>query len=436
MQTRHHGIWPAGLPHSLPPSPHSVYRNLVDATETAPDRVAIVDGGQSLTYRALHDQVRRMAGYLHGAARIGPRDRVGLFLQNALEFVVAYYAVLAANAVVVPNNPMSRREELRHILQDSGARVIVFGEDLAPEIDAIWAACGRPVPISVRYADAAGAARGSAACDVADFGMPWDAALAAAHPAPAHVAGPADWCLVPYSSGTTGRPKGCLHVHAAVNATIRACAPWIGMARGARVLATLPFCHVTGMQHSMNLPIHTASTIYLARRWNAEAAARLIEREGIEHWRSITTTMIDFLSLPGIEHVDLSSLRAIGGAQMPESLARKMKRLTGLDYIEAYGLNETMAPTHINPPHAPKNQCLGIPIFDVDSRVVDPETLQERGPGVPGEIVTHAPQVIVEYWQRPDETAAAFVQIDGKRFFRMGDIGYADAQGYFSSSTG
>lgn len=138
-------------------------------------------------------------------------------------------------------------------------------------------------------------------------------------------------------------------------------------------------------------------------RWKAALAARIIQQERIEYWRSINTMMIDFLSLPWIKGVDVSSLKVIGGGG-----ARKISDLIGLDYVEAYGPTETIAPTHINPPLSPKQQCHGIPIFDVDCRVVDPESLEELGSNEPGECVTHGPQAFHGYWQRPEETEAAF----------------------------
>ncbi|MEO1680966.1 MAG: long-chain-fatty-acid--CoA ligase [Pseudomonadota bacterium] len=439
MQSLHYAVWPQGKPHTLRPSEQSVLENLRASVERYPERPAINYYGAPLTYADLLRQVDQLAGYLSHEVGIGPDDRVAICLQNCPQFVIAYYAILAANAVIVPINPMSRRSELQHVLQDAGARAVIFGEEVGSELAPIWEACGRPSLISARYRDYLDPDTDLplpmiVRAAVEDgIGVPWADALAHGHPPPKHARGPSDQCIISYSSGSTGRPKGCLHTHASVNATIRAYPPWIDFEEGSRVLATLPFCHVTGMQHSMNLPLHMASTIFMMTRWSPELAARLIESERIEHWRSITTMMIDFLALAGIENVDLSSLKAIGGggAQMPASVARKMSDLIGLDYIEAYGLTETMAPTHINPPAAPKTQCLGIPIFDVDSRIIDPETLLEIGPNQTGEIVTHAPQLFQEYWQSPDATNAAFIDIAGKRFFRTGDIGYYDAEGYF-----
>ena len=436
MRDRHFGVWPEGRPFSLTPSEHSVYHNLQASARRAPDQAAIWYYGRPISYRELADEVGRIAGFLHHRLGIAAGDRVAIYMQNAPQFVAAYYAILAANAVIVPVNPMCRRTELSTLIRDSGARAAVFGAELAEEVAAVHTECGRPGLIHVRYQDYAGGwgfPEGFAEPDAPPIGTSWADALAAGEAPPVHNRAPGDWCIIPYSSGTTGQPKGCLHTHASVNAVIFAYREWVRITPSARVLATLPFCHVTGMQHSMNLPIATGSTIYLMTRWNAELAAKLVETERIEHWRSITTMMIDFLSLPGIESVDLSSLKAIGGggAQMPAGVAQKLSDLIGLDYIEAYGLSETMAPTHINPPDAPKRQCLGIPIFDVDCRILDPETLTELGPNEPGEIVIHGPQLFQGYWRLPEETEAATLTLDGKRFLRTGDIGFMDDKGYF-----
>jgi fatty-acyl-CoA synthase len=120
-----------------------------------------------------------------------------------------------------------------------------------------------------------------------------------------------------------------------------------------------------------------------------------------------------------------------GGAAMPEALARKLEEVIGLPFVEGYGLTETMAPSHINPPQRPKRQCGGIPFYNTDARVIDPQTLQELEPHQVGEIIVHGPQVFRGYWKQPEATAEAFIQHDGKRFFRTGDLGYYDEEGYF-----
>ena len=116
---------------------------------------------------------------------------------------------------------------------------------------------------------------------------------------------------------------------------------------------------------------------------------------------------------------------------MPAAVGERLQQLIGSPYIEGYGLTETIAPTHINPLDRPKRQCLGVPIFNTDSRVIDPESLQELPTGKVGEIVSHGPQIFQGYWRNEDATKAAFITIEGKKFFRTGDLGYVDEDGYF-----
>jgi fatty-acyl-CoA synthase len=171
----------------------------------------------------------------------------------------------------------------------------------------------------------------------------------------------------------------------------------------------------------------------LMTRWDRRTAAKLIERYRVTSWTNIVTMTIDLLSDPDVESFDLSSLENIGGggAAMPEAVSDKLFKLTGLRYIEGYGLSETIAATHINPSEKPKKQCLGIPVFDVDSRVIDVDTGKEMGVGEVGEIISRGPQIFQGYWNRPLETQKAFIEIDGERFFRTGDMGYYDEEGYF-----
>jgi len=116
---------------------------------------------------------------------------------------------------------------------------------------------------------------------------------------------------------------------------------------------------------------------------------------------------------------------------MPAALAKKLEDVFHLPYVEGYGLSETMAPTHINPPQRPKRQCGGIPIFNTDARVLDVEKGTELEVGEVGEIIVSGPQIFRGYWKQPEATAEVFLEHDGKRFFRTGDLGYYDEDGYF-----
>jgi fatty-acyl-CoA synthase len=143
--------------------------------------------------------------------------------------------------------------------------------------------------------------------------------------------------------------------------------------------------------------------------------------------------VVDLLAHPATAARDLSSLTNIfgGGASMPEAVAQKLYELCGIEYMEAYGMTETISQTHMNPAHKARKQCLGFPTFDTESLVVDPDTLAVLGPNEQGEIVVHGPQVMLGYWQRPEANETVFIDIAGKKYMRTGDLGRYDEDGYY-----
>jgi fatty-acyl-CoA synthase len=224
-----------------------------------------------------------------------------------------------------------------------------------------------------------------------------------------------------------------MHPHGSLMHNAIASALWANGSSENVALAAVPMFHITGMVSVMHASLYCGATLVLMPRWDRELAGRLISRYRVTNWTNVPTMVIDLLASPAFAEYDLSSISYIGGggAAMPQAVAQRLWEHYGLRYAEGYGLTETAAPSHSNPVDAPKQQCLGVPFIGVDARVVDPDTLQELGPGEQGEILVHGPQVFAGYWQRPDATAAAFVEVQGKRFFRTGDLGHADADGYF-----
>ena len=432
MFDRHFAHWPPGQPRTLELPRETVYANLAASAARQPERAAIDYYGRRIAYRDLKREVDALAGFLQQRCGVARGDRVLLYLQNSPQFVIGYYAILRADAVVVPVNPMNLTDELTHYVEDSQAHVAIVGQDVLPRIESL----GLSRLVVASYADYLP--------DETDLPLPgflkgsqgssaWkDAIHANLAPAP-HAAGPDDLAVMPYTSGTTGKPKGCMHTHSSVQATTVPYLNWRGVQDGAVVLCALPMFHVTGMQAGMNSPIHLGATMVILSRWDRDCAAMQIERARVTNWSAITTMMVDFLSNPKLSSYDLSSLRVLGGggAAMPEALARKLEDVIGLPFVEGYGLSETMAPSHINPPQRPKRQCAGIPFFNTDARVIDVESLSELAPNQVGEIIVHGPQVFRGYWNQPEATAEAFLLHDGKRFFRTGDLGYYDEEGYF-----
>lgn len=443
MFDRHMKVWPHNVPHHMMIPQTNVAYNLEVTATRFPHQPAIIFYGRTLTYAELRDRVERLAGFLQRRLGVAKGDRVLLYMQNSPHFVIAFQAILRADAVVVPVNPMNRTAELEHYVTDTGAKLAIAGQELLSQIVPLVGQGSLARVVAAAYGDLADpdfdlplpdAVRMPPAASVdSPAVVAWADAMAAGEVPGPMTAGADDWAVLPYSSGTTAAPKGCLHTHRSVMATLIGAALWRPGHAAATSLITLPLFHVTGMQGGMNASIYTGGLMVIMTRWDRRTAAELIQRHRVTGWTSITTMAIDLVSDPDLRRYDLSSLEMIGGggAAMPEPVALKLKELTGLDYIEGYGLSETMAATHINPTEAPKRQCLGIPVFDVDARVVDVETKEPLGPGEVGEIILRGPQIFVGYWNNPAATEEAFLKLEGERFFRSGDLGYYDEDGYF-----
>jgi fatty-acyl-CoA synthase len=443
MNTTHYPHWPAGLPYAFSAPETSVYANLEISARRFPNRPAIIFYDTVLSYAQVHAEVLALAGYLQQACGVQRGDRVLLNMQNSPQFIIAYYAIMRADAMVVPVNPMLMTDELRHYIEDSGAKVAIVSQEIFPRTAPLVGHSCVAHAIVVTYADYATAPTD---LNVPDFvraprnvpAIPvvvaWQDAIAQQQTPRPHQAGPDDLACMPYTSGTTGKPKGCIHTHRSVIFNSVASPTWSGPVVPDHVtLAVLPFFHVTGMQSVMNSMIYCGGAIVVLPRWDRDAAGQLITRYKVTTWTLIPTMMIDFLSNPRLAEYDISGLRRVsgGGAAMPAAVAQKLLALTGQQYMEGYGLSETMAASHVNPATRMKQQCLGVPYLNVDSRIVDPVTLKEMPPGETGEIWIDGPQVFQGYWNDPQKTKEAFAELDGKRFFRSGDLGYMDDEGFF-----
>jgi fatty-acyl-CoA synthase len=399
--------WPADMPRSLRAPRITLQQMFLNSASRHPHKPAAIFEGKSLSYRELQDRIEALAGHLQTACGVRRGERVLLCMQNGHDFVIACFAILLADAVVVPVSPANLAGELRHYVEDSDARVAITEDE-----------------VSARFS-----------------GLPLDHVIL-----PSQVTGkqfqageskarPDDLCLMPYTSGSTGKPKGCMHTHATVLHNVAGAAAWKHIGENVVALATAPFFHVTGLIHSFFSAIYAGGTMVIQRRWDPLEAARLVERYKCTHWDNVPTMVVDLLSHPEALQHDISSLKWIfgGGAAMPEAIAQKLFELCGVRYIEGYGLTETISQTHINPPQNPKKQCLGIPAFDTECYVVDPQTRRILPPSEQGEIVVRGPQVFTGYWKNPRAYAEAFCEVEGKagRFFCTGDLGRTDEDGYF-----
>ena len=453
LHTAKPAYWPPRVPRHFRAPATPLIDNLLTSARRYPDKTALVFLGRETSYTALLQQVERIAAFIQQQG-VKRGDRVLLMMQNCPQLVIAHFGILRADAVVVPVNPMNRAHELAHTIADAGARLAIVADDLAPYLAEANSKLDTGQQLThvllARYADAltgddepglplpiAWREWLTARAPVPDWEKTavyrWDEAMdCVAVPKPIEN-GPDDLAILPYTSGTTGVPKGCMHPQRTVMYNAHAMNLWKYLTPESISLVAVPMFHITGLVIGLHSAIAAGATMVILPRWDRDYGGQTIRRWQVTHWINIPTMVIDLLASAQPDQYDLSSLEYIGGggAAMPQAIAQRLWDLYQLRYCEAYGLTETCAPSHSNPSHATKQQCLGVPYMDANAIVVDPETLAVLPAETPGEILINGPMVFDGYWGRPDATAAAFVTVNGVRYFRTGDLGRVDASGYF-----
>ena len=374
-------LWPAGLDESritLPdwPLPFAVKRN----AQAQPRNPAIVFYGREVSFAELDDASDRFAGWLR-ARGLEPGDRVALYLENSPQFAIAYMGSLKAGCVNVCLNPMLKSAELERDLVDSGARALVSSDHGYPAVepvrertslravavtsyrDYLPPAPTLPVPPSFLLPQETFAGTESFVSVVTD--SPRIARIEERRP---H-----DTALLQYTSGTTGVPKGAEITHRNLVANCELQRVYVGLREGETALAVLPWFHITGMECQLNLSTYMGSTIVALGRFDLEAVLAAIQMYRCTATTLITTINAAIGNFPGTAKYDLTSLRTCcsGGAPVPEAVAERWEAATGYKLIEGYGLSETTAPTHINPPHRPKYGTVGAALPFTDVRIVD-----------------------------------------------------------------
>jgi fatty-acyl-CoA synthase len=442
VEPRHFRFWPKDLPRHLTPAGATLHARLAETAQRAPGKPLTIFFGGVLSYAQAWQAVERLAGFLQTECAVAPGDRVLIDLQSSPQFLIALYAVMRADAVPVPVSPMCVERELAGYVEDCAARVAIVGQENWPQLQGLIGRTPLARVIVAAYHDAIAPendlplpeAVAAPRATIAAAGVTlWAQALAAGHAARRSSATVDSLCLLPYTSGSTGKPKGCMHTHATVTHNVVGAALWECMHADVVSLATAPMFHVTGLIHSLLATVEAGGTIVIQPRWDPLTAAQLIERHRCTHWANVPTMVVDLLSHPEALRHDVASLECVfgGGASMPEAIAQKLFERCAIAYMEGYGMTETISQTHSNPANHPKKQCLGIPVFDTESRVVDPETLRVLAPGEAGEIVVRGPQLLKGYWANEQAFRESWAEVEGKSFFRTGDLGRMDEDGYF-----
>lgn len=440
MKRLQHSVWPEGLPHEIPATTTTVYETLAHTAARVPEQKCLSFYGQSLSYADVATTANRIAGYLQASCGVKPGDRVAIYAQNCPQYLLALYGILRAGAVVVPVNPMNLLRETRYIMENAGAEVVFVAQERNEFISPLLEDGTLKHAISLCYADylpetsklEIPEAIANERLELPNNFTAWESASQCGDAALAYTRTPEDLAILPYTSGSTGKGKGCMHTNASVLHAARSIYDWFGFTESDTFLSVSPMFHVVGLQCGLIAPVVIGATTVILPRWDKIAATQIIRDEKVTVWPTVPTMVMDFVNRSDLKREDVTSLRTIfgGGIAMPEAVAERLFDLTGLTFLEGYGLTETIAPTTANPIDNPKRQCGGIPVFNTDVVIADPDTQAPLKTGEVGEILIAGPQVMQGYWNNDEANAEAFVMLEGLKFLRTGDLGRMDENGY------
>jgi acyl-CoA synthetase (AMP-forming)/AMP-acid ligase II len=399
--------WP-----SLEPYIPLTVPEMVEATaRRLPDKVALMTaGGPAYTFGEFWDAARSMARALQDQG-IEKGDMVALYSPNSVEYAVVLHGALIAGATVTTLNPLYREREVEHQLHDSGARLVFALEASMPVVEAVKA---RLPELKAAHT----------------LESVWDMVRdAKGDPEPVDIDAMNDIAVLPYSSGTTGLPKGVMLSHQNLTANIRQTIQLQMTGEDAVVLDFLPFFHIYGMMVLLNCGLVAGATQIILPRFEPEAALGIIQEHRVTDLYVVPPVALAFVNHPRLSEFDLSSLRFLmsGAAPLPAEVGRQAAEKLGCVVMQGYGMTESSPITNVNPLASPRAGTVGPAVADTLEKVVSLETGEVVPPGEIGELLVYGPQVMQGYWKNPEASRETLTD-DG--WLRTGDIVTADADGY------
>ncbi|MCL1633670.1 long-chain fatty acid--CoA ligase [Luteimonas sp. SX5] len=441
--------YPAGVPAEIDLEQFpSIVSVLESSFEQFRDRPAFSNLGKTLNYDEIDRLSRQFAAYLLGELKLKKGDRVAIMMPNCLQYPIATFGILRAGLVVVNHNPLYTARELRHQLQDSGAKAIVVLDNFGHTLQQVLAETEVKHVIATGLGDMLGFPKGAIVNFmlknvkkmVPDYDIPGairfkDAlTLGQRHALPEVVIEPGDIAFLQYTGGTTGVAKGAILTHRNLVANMQQASAWIGtnMEMGKEIIITaIPLYHIFALTANGLVFMKFGGMNYLIT--NPRDMPGFVKELGKVKFSAITgvnTLFNGLLNTPGFDKLDFSHLKlTLGGAMaVQRAVADRWKKVTGVTLVEAYGLTETSPAACINPLDlADYNGAIGLPISSTDACVKDDDG--NRLPmGQVGELCIKGPQVMKGYWQRPEETANV---IDADGWLHTGDMAKMDGKGYF-----
>ena len=441
--------YPKGVPAEIDPGAYpSVMAMFEEACSRFPQRPAFSSFGAAMSYAELDKLSARFAAWLCGELKLGKGDRVAIMLPNVLQYPVALYGVLRAGLVVVNVNPLYTARELHHQLGDSGAVAIVVLDNFAATLaEALEGTQVRQV-VTTAMGDLLGFPKGPLVSFVVKyikrmvptFSIPtairFGEALVrgARHPTPHVELGPQDVAFLQYTGGTTGVAKGAMLTHRNMVANTLQLSVWVGdlFARGEeKIITALPLYHIFSLTVNALFMMHLGGENILIA--NPRDIPDFIKTLKKNRWTAITGVNTLFNALvhdPNFKKLDFTRVKfALGGGMaVQRAVAERWQGLTGIPLIEGYGLTETSPVVTANPLDLKQyNGSIGLPLPSTDVKLLYDDGRVSTA-GTPGELCARGPQVMLGYWNRPDETAKV---MDADGWLKTGDIARMDERGFF-----
>jgi long-chain acyl-CoA synthetase len=435
-----------GVPASLA-YPASPLHGLLEQTAARyPERPATLFFGATLTYRGLDERANRFA---HGLLRLGVQrgDRVALMLPNCPQFLIAFYGALKAGAVVTAVNPLYTPRELEYQLNDAKAETLLTLSKFYPTVEAVRASTALRRVIVTNIKEYLPAVRRTLFTwfkekrDGHRVALPRQAPTYWFHEvlaAPSTASPPGirvdadDLALLQYTGGTTGRPKGAMLSHRALVANTLQIRAWLSDFREAAetMLLVLPLFHVFGLGACMSVMVHGAGTMILLPQFKTHDVLQALSRHRATLFPGVPSMYVALNNAPALPRLKLRSLRHCfsGAAPLPQEVQERFEAHTGARLVEGYGLTEANACIITPLRGRRKPGSIGVPVSDVEARIVDVETgTTTLPPGEVGELMLRCPQQMRGYWENADETA----QVVRDGWLYTGDMARMDEEGFF-----
>ena len=440
-----------GVPHDIDVPELSVADAIEEACQRYASKAALIFYGKKITYRALGEDIKRCA---EGLKSVGVKkgDRVALYLLNSPQFIISYFAILRLGAVVTPVSPVYTSSEIRHQLEDSGAKVVICQDILyekveksGVELDAVVVtAIADYLPALKRLFTVGPLGRlipGAAGAQVKvpqgerihQFRDLLKSATGTSEPAAIDPAN--DLAVLPYTGGTTGNPKGVMVTHRnliAARAQGEALTYVFNEGRET-LLAFLPFFHIYGQVVIMLGGLTGGHTLVLFTTADTESILQAMEDYQVTAFYGVPTLYEYLKDHKDTHKVNWKRLKLVlcGADTLHKSTVDGWKQRTGTQIIEGYGLSESCAASHVNPLQRPKAGSFGIPLPSLYAAVADPESEQFLPVGEVGELLMSGPNIMKGYWSNEEESKKTLVEIDGRLWLRTGDMVSMDEEGYF-----